>query len=272
MASSTLKASERDPSAVNAPIEPADGVVVAVVSDVHGNRWALEAVLDDAQTRGARLIIDLGDLVYGPLEPGRTLETIRSSRLPLLRVVGNEDRIVWEIQGAHPAHPSLEHTRSGLTTDQVDWLRDAPREATWARVHFFHGRPQCDGQYLLEAVETQGLRAASASEVNAIVGSIEAHVVLCGHSHVPRIVGLDDGRIVLNPGSVGLQAYRDASPLPHVVGSGDPRARYAQLTCRGGRWVPTFRAVRYDWTTASREAQRNGRPDWAHALETGLPP
>jgi len=74
----------------------------------------------------------------------------------------------------------------------------------------------------------------------------------------------------VNPGSVGLQAYADSSPWPHLAANRDPRARYARLVRSGGRWVPTLHAVRYDWSAAAREAGRNGRPDWARALVSGV--
>ncbi len=84
-----------------------DGMAVAVTSDVHGNRRALEAVLADARVRGVELLIDLGDLVYGPLDPGGTVETLRNAGLPLVRVLGNEDRVVFESDGFDSNHPSL---------------------------------------------------------------------------------------------------------------------------------------------------------------------
>ncbi len=263
--------SGRDAAVSNrARLAPVDPTTIAVLSDVHGNRRALEAVLDDACANDVDLLIDLGDLVYGPLDPGATIDTLRSAGLPIVRVLGNEDRVIWETGGAEANHPSLEHTRAGLTGEQLDWLRHAPREATWQRTYLCHGCPRHDDRYLLEAVDADGLRAANATEVRTLLTGIEADLVLCGHSHVPRIVTLDDGRTVVNPGSVGLQAYADTLPFPHVVANGDPLARYALLTEMNGRWAPTLRAVRYDSHAAARDARRHGRPDWARALETGL--
>ncbi len=247
-----------------------DGMAVAVTADVHGNRWALEAVLADARVRGVDLLIDLGDLVYGPLDPGGTVETLRNAGLPLARVLGNEDRVVFEIDGFDSNHPSLQHTRANLTPDQLKWLRGARREVIWNSALLLHGRPKHDDQYLLHVVEPNGLRAAAATEVRAALGGLEVPLVLCGHSHLPGVVALGDEMTVVNPGSVGLQAYRDSSPWPHVVANGDPLARYARLVRSGGRWVPTLHAVEYDWPAAAREARRNGRPDWGLALERGF--
>jgi predicted phosphodiesterase len=52
---------------------------VAVLSDIHGNRWALEAVLDDISRRGIRDMVNLGDSLYGPLDPGGTAQIVSRS-------------------------------------------------------------------------------------------------------------------------------------------------------------------------------------------------
>ena len=92
--------------------------------------------------------------------------------------------------------------------------------------------------------------------------------MLCGHSHVPRIVTVG-GVLVVNPGSVGWAAYSDTQPAPHAVEVGSPHARYALLTHTGAGWSPELRAVPYDWDAAARQAERHGRPDIAHAARTG---
>jgi hypothetical protein len=76
---------------------------------------------------------------------------------------------------------------------------------------------------------------------------------------------------IVNPGSVGLQAFDDDLPMPHCVETGSPHARYALLEGRGdGRWTVTFRLVEYDWSAAAAAAEAAGRSDWAHALATGF--
>jgi hypothetical protein len=92
--------------------------------------------------------------------------------------------------------------------------------------------------------------------------------VLCGHSHVPRDLVLGNVRIV-NPGSVGLQAYDDGQPLPHVVENGDARARYALLESDAQGWQVMLRAVPYAHELAAARAESQGRGDWADALRTG---
>lgn len=58
-------------------------------------------------------------------------------------------------------------------------------------------------------------------------------VILCGHTHLPGTMRLDDGRLIVNPGSVGLPAYKDDHPWLHVVETGMLHARYAIVTRDG---------------------------------------
>jgi hypothetical protein len=80
---------------------------------------------------------------------------------------------------------------------------------------------------------------------------------------------LAPGRLVLNPGSVGLQAYDDAHPHPHVIENGSPHARWALAERASHGWRVELHAVAYDWEAAARRAEANRRPDWADALRTG---
>ena len=80
---------------------------------------------------------------------------------------------------------------------------------------------------------------------------------------------LADGRTVLNPGSVGLQAYPAKWPYSHIMETGSPHARYAVAERIDGEWAIEFIQVAYDWDEAARLAEENGRPDWAVGLRSG---
>ena len=114
-----------------------------------------------------------------------------------------------------------------------------------------------------------GARPATTGEVVARAVPADADLILCGHTHIPRAVQLPDGRLVVNPGSVGLPAYEDTRPYPHAMETGTPHARYATVCDDGGRWSVSFHAVPYDWEEAARKAESQDRPDWARALRTG---
>ena len=96
------------------------------------------------------------------------------------------------------------------------------------------------------------------ASVTAKAEGFDYPVILCGHTHIPRAVRLRDGRLIVNPGSVGLQ-----------VNHGSPDARYATIELRGGKYYPSFHAVPYDHFAAARQAEANGFPEWRDALVTG---
>jgi hypothetical protein len=79
------------------------------------------------------------------------------------------------------------------------------------------------------------------------------------------------GQLVVNPGSVGLPAYADNTPVRHKMESGSPHARYAVLTNTTTGWRVELVAVPYDWEKAADRARVNGRNDWAARLESGRP-
>lgn len=240
---------------------------IAVVSDIHGNLDALTAVLADIRARHCDLTVNLGDILSGPLQPVETADLLIGLNLPTIR--GNHERQLLDTprprMGASDAY-----ARDALRADQLDWIAALP--ATLAlndAVYLCHGTPGDDLEYFLEHLDEDGPRAADTAEATRRAGAIAHALILCGHTHVPRTLRLDDGRLLANPGSVGLQAYRADYPRPHAMEVGDPRARYAIADDAAGRWRIEPIAVDYDHEAAAARALRNGRADWAHALRTG---
>jgi len=242
-------------------------VRIAAIADVHGNRWALEAVLADVERRGIEIVVDLGDTVYGPLDPAGTADLLM--RTGAAGVSGNEDRIV-----VAPARDddsrTLRYTRSALRPEHLGWLAGLPAARVAAGALLCcHGTPARDDEYLLETVTDAGAAPRPVPAVAALVTAVGQPVVICGHSHLARTVRLPDGRLVVNPGSVGLQAYADDAPRPHAMEAGSPHARYAVLEWTPAGWRVEPVAVAYDFEAAARAAARNGRPDWAAWIRTG---
>jgi putative phosphoesterase len=233
-------------------------MTVAVISDVHGNAWALDAVLADARARGADTFLDCGDTLDGPLDPAGTAD--RLMELGALTVRGNHDRLMVEGEGA-PIGP--EHRA---------WLATFPVVAKHEDLALFHGSPRDDYECLVDDCAPDGTRTRDVEEIAAMLDGIDAPLILCGHTHVPRLIQLPDGRWVCNPGSVGLQAYREHGDPQWAIGSGSPHARYALLRRENGRWRVEPRSVTYDWDAAAAAARSAGREDWAEALVTGWPP
>ena len=240
---------------------------IAVIADIHGNVWALDAVLADIHRRGITTIINLGDHVYSPMAPAATIERIM--REPMINISGNEDRCLFLSPEEATQFSSYHFVRSQLNADQLAWLEALPSTAIVGDIFCCHGTPYSDSTYLLEKVTEHGVFLKSAEDIYPELKGNTQAVILCGHSHVPRTVWVQDGWLVINPGSVGWPAYADDTPYPHVMEAGSPHARYAILEKNGYDWNVEHIALKYDWAAAAAACRQNGREDWAYWIETG---
>lgn len=234
----------------------------AVLSDIHGNLPALLAVAADAQARGCTRFLNLGDILSGPLWPEETAEWLMAREWPT--IAGNHERQVLTVV-TESMNLSDSFTRRALGPEALAWMASLPATLVLDGMFLCHGTPVSDVAPLTDTLEGDGLRVATGAELAARLAGRGEGLTLCGHTHIPRLLDLPDGRRVLNPGSVGLQAYDDDHPRPYRVENGDPRARYAVID---GAAV-TLHAVAYDHHAAARKAEAEGRPDWAIALATG---
>jgi diadenosine tetraphosphatase ApaH/serine/threonine PP2A family protein phosphatase len=240
----------------------------AAIADVHGNSLALEAVIADIRALGIDTIVNLGDMASGPLDARRTMDALMA--LDAVHVLGNHDRYLIdrppEKMGSwdRPAHAQLD-------AHHLDWLRTLPPTKVFRdQVFLCHAMPDNDEAYWLETVLPDGtVRMASLEAIEKAADGIAQRLILCGHSHLARAVRLADGRMIVNPGSVGSPGYRDIHPFPHVVEAGTPDARYAILELADGAWRVTFRHVPYDHDAMAALARQNGQPELASALATG---
>lgn len=246
-----------------------EDLCLAVIADVHGNSWALEAVLEDVERRGIRELLNLGDSLFGPLDPAGTARVLRS--WDPLSIRGNQDRAILEPGPAVRWSATQRFVMDALGPEDLEWLalHGPPGWAMDRRLFLCHGTPAKDDCYLAEEVGENGVRVRQPDELLPDLEGVEAEVILCGHSHVPRVVALPDGRLVVNPGSVGLPAYSDASPYPHAMESGSPHAQYAVLTQDDRGWHVEQIPVTYDWQLAAKSAGEQGRSDWAEWLRSG---
>lgn len=175
---------------------------VGVISDVHGNKVALDAVLADMPPVDA--LICAGDVVgYNPW-PADCVDELRERGVPT--VMGNHDRAVASgttFRFNNMAAAGVEHAREELDEEQLDWLESLPDERVEleGRVKIVHGHPDDPDRYTYP-------REFSARMLE------DEDVLVMGHTHIQHCERYGGG-IVLNPGSVGQP--RD----------GDPRAAYA---------------------------------------------
>lgn len=253
---------------------------LAIISDIHGNLPALQAVLADIARQGVDQTLNLGDILSGPLQPLETAELLMAHDFPTIR--GNHERQLLDLlaQPAGPPDPATSdgYAASCLSPAHVAWLEALPVSmALNSEVWLCHGTPHSDLQYWLETVvpgfaegNGPGVRAATLAEAAARLGQATPYpVMLCGHTHVPRLMQCG-GTLIVNPGSVGQPGFDDDHPYPHVVENGAPHARYALLEKTRHGWQAMFCAVPYDHLAQAQIAAGRQRPDWAHALATGF--
>jgi predicted phosphodiesterase len=236
---------------------------LAILSDIHGNLPALEAVVADAEAQHVDGFVNLGDILSGPLWPAETGDYLMAR--DWVTIAGNHERQVLTLPRERMGASDL-FARERLDERQRGWLAALPATLDLTPDIFLcHGTPDSDLLHFLFTIEAAGIRDATQHELEQRAGDRRETLILCGHSHLPGERLLGDGRRVANPGSVGLQAFHDDHPLPYTVENGDPRARYAIL--EGGALI--FRQVDYDHAAAAAKAARDGRPDWALGLATG---
>lgn len=237
----------------------------AIIADIHGNRWALEAVLQDIDRRGIQQIVNLGDHLTGPLDPAGTANLLIAR--DMLSIYGNDDRALFS--PLEELSASQRYTREQLTTAQLNWLSNLPTTLVVTDEVFACHGDLFDSPYLLEQVEDSGVFLRSTGAIDASVADITQPVILSGHSHIPRTVFLPQGKLLINPGSVGLPAYTMETPIFYAMESGSPHARYATLSRTVNSWQIEHVQVPYDSEQAARVARNNQRPDWAEWLSTG---
>ena len=239
---------------------------VAVISDVHGNARALEAVLAALEHAGTDTLWCLGDTVGYGARPNECCALVESAAD--LALAGNHDLVVAGVLGiaefSHDAAAAARWSREHLGAAARAWLSGLEPQAEAEGIELYHGSPRDPvWEYVLsEYVAVAALEATSSP------------AVLVGHSHVAHalaVAGCDvvgglapagssvsfaDRRWLLNPGSVGQP--RD----------GDPRAAYIVLDL--DQRVAEFHRVDYDVAGTQSEIREAGLPEsLASRLERG---
>ena len=232
------------------------GTRLAIVSDVHGNLSALEAVIDDIERRRIERVVHGGDLALGGAQPGQVIDRVRELGWP--GVVGNVDELLWrpeehasQRQRAPKLHDLLgvlfeQHapaTRELLGTERIAWLRTLPCEWREHDLTVVHARPG--------DLWHAPLPDADDAQLASTYGRCGAPTVVYGHIHRPFVRRIGD-LTVANSGSVG-------SPF-----DGDPRASY--LLADAGE--PEVVRVEYDVEREVSLRLGSGYPDAARIAET----
>ena len=225
-------------------------VRLCVVSDIHGNLHALEAVLADARGSGADMLVVAGDLVHQGPRPAETLDLLCSldgDGLGAVRMIrGNTDRHLLE-DPAVERREAVEWTRERLGAERLRRLAELPAELAIGDRLVVHGSPRADDHGIWPHTPVEEFDSPRWDSV-----------LVCGHTH-QAMHRREGARHVVNGGSV-------AWPL-----DGDPRPGYALLEDGDGDLRVELRRVDYDRarTLAELEERRvPGREVVRHYIET----
>lgn len=236
---------------------------IALISDIHSNLVALEAVLADIAAQGVERIVCLGDVgLIGPQQP-ETIARLRALDCPV--VIGNCD--AWMLDPL-PVEPKDEDGRklhagnlwaaSQLTPEDHDYVRsfqpviEIPLDDDGGLLLCYHGSPR--------SFDEQIVPSTSDEQLMDMFAGTAARVYAGGHTH-QQMLRRHGQSLVVNPGSVGL-------PFDRVPPSPDTRnpawAEYAILTMAGEQLSVDLRRVPFDLSALVRAAYESGMPhvDW----------
>jgi predicted phosphodiesterase len=236
---------------------------IVVISDIHGNALALDAVLADVQAEAFDQLVCLGDAIQGGPQPAQTVAKLRELGCPV--VMGNAD--AWLLTGietgAEPIAPERQVKMNAIREWSLAQLSNADRifiEDFQPTVEIpldagrallcFHGSPTSFDDILLPTTPEDEFQ-----------GRLSAYLprLMCGgHTHLQQVrpIGTSDS-IFFNPGSVGLAYSHQHTPDTFRA---SPWAEYAVLTAAAGRLALEFRRVSYDTAALIEIYRASGRP------------
>ena len=231
-----------------------------VLSDLHANLQALEAVLEDAQAVGYDAVLVLGDLVGYGADPAAVIDRTLALE-PAAMIRGNHDKVCAGIESPllfnDAARISAEWTAGVLDEHHLQVLRDLPKgpHLVDAGLEICHGTPFDEDHYVFD--DQDASRAADAAS---------ARICLFGHTHVPAIYATVNDPVIADDGPDGELRLPKNAPVLINVGSvgqprdGDPRAAYGLLDAERG----TLRLLRvaYDVASAQASIMRAQLPEW----------
>jgi predicted phosphodiesterase len=236
---------------------------LAIISDIHGNAIAFEAVLADLQTETLDGMVCLGDAIQGGPQPAETVQRLRDLACPV--VMGNADKFL--LTGTHGVETV---TEAQLEVRAWSLAQLAPADVAFiegfaptvervleagVRLCAFHGTPRSFNEILLPATPDD--------EVRQMLGDDPATIWCGGHTHMQQIRRIGD-YFFFNPGSVGLAWNHDQPEESFRI---NPWAEYAILEVTGGRVRLDLRRVPYAVDTLLAVYESSGRPQAGPIIE-----
>jgi predicted phosphodiesterase len=234
---------------------------LAIVSDIHGNCLALDAVLADLEAHPADQLLCLGDAIQGGPQPAESVARLRGLGCPV--VMGNAD--AWLLSGVETGGEDISAERRRQLDAVRAWSLAQLSGADQAFVAGFvptvelrleggrtllgfHGSPSSFDDLIFPHTPDE--------EFRRMLAPYAGHLLCGGHTHMQQIRHLG-ASFFFNPGSVGL-AYRHDQPAEGF--RCDPWAEYALLTSAGDRLALEFRRVPFDAEALIAVYRASGRP------------
>ena len=222
---------------------------IAVISDIHGNMQALEAVMNDIKEQNCDKVFALGDYAMAGPEPGKCVEWFMSKNFIMIQ--GNTDLMIAGysadvyniVKNAAPVMAeSLKNDVVELSAEQKSFLKNLPPqlevEEEGVKFLLVHGSPKRNNEDILPNL--------TLDKVEEMLEGVDADVVLCGHTHLPCGYQTTKGQTVVNAGSVGR-------PFTEK-----PKSCYLVITIENGKCLFEHRLVDYDREKASEILKNRG--------------
>lgn len=228
---------------------------IAVISDIHSNIYALEAVLEDIKSKDVDLITCTGDLVGYGTRPNEVIETIRNNKI--LTIMGNYDDAIGNLKivcgcdykdpkDAEKAGLSMQFTGEVTSKENKEYLRNLPGEATFKfsgkTIRFVHGSTRLINEYLKE----------DSKEANEVMDELSEDILVCGHTHIPYYKYYGK-KLLVNAGSVGKPKTNNPNANYVIIDIKNPNP----LTKEESKVEVEILEVEYDFEKIAKEIEDN---------------
>lgn len=235
---------------------------IAVLSDIHGNDYALDAVCDDILQQQVDKILVLGDIVSDFYQRTNTaLSKVRSLTDLVIRgnresnMLNQADGVYGTAWSEYKQFSASYLTWQALTGDELNYIRTLPKQLS---LHF-------DDEFSLRMVhgspfsESQHLREGEDEVIAASAAAIQEKILLCGHTHRPMLKEVG-GKIILNVGSVGLNFNKEF------------KAQYSLIDYSNGNISVSMRKIPYDFDALKASSDLSNAWIWLclKSIESGI--
>lgn len=210
---------------------------IAIISDIHANFQALEAILEDIKNNNCDKVFCLGDLALAGPEPQKVVDYIQKQDWTIIQ--GNTDKLISDYsdevyQNVAKIFPVMANALADdvkiLTLEQINYLRNLPPQKELnienIKILLVHGSPRRNNEDILPNMPLD--------KIEEIIAETDADLIFCGHTHVPCGYQTNKKQTVVNVGSVGR-------PM-----TTEPKACYCIVNFENGEFTIEHRLINYD--------------------------